>query len=335
MGGTSIKAGLVEDSGRVLFEASVATPPRHASTDEVVAAIIAAGSAGRAAAERMGRTVEGVGFGLPEYSIGPEWIQTKCDHIPALEGVALYPPLRRAFGDSIAIDLDTHAATLAELRFGAGAGYERLILMVVGTGISCGIVVDGDLLRHTLNTSGDTGHVIVEPEGVTACACGGHGCLDAVASARAIARAGLAAAQSGASAVLASRYAERGVVDAHDVTDAARLGDPAASQILARTGRLLGVGLTSMMHIYLPQVILLGGGASGAGELLLSPVRRAIDDLAAPYCREQLREVRVAALGAEAGIVGTATLVLFGARIPARARSARAVERAQEPSALI
>ena len=184
--------------------------------------------------------------------------------------------------------------------------------MVIGTGISCGVVVDGTLLRHTLNTSGDTGHVIVDPDGATACVCGGHGCLDALASAGAIRAVGLEAARTGASPMLGQIYAQVGDIAAHDVTAAASRGDAVATAILNRVGHLLGVALTSLMHIYLPNVILIGGGVSAAGDLLLEPARRTIDHLAASYFRAQLSELRIAALGADAGIVGAASLMLFG-----------------------
>jgi glucokinase len=314
VGGTSIKSGLIDESGRVLYRSRLQTPPRSSSAQAIVDTIIESGIKARAAAERVGVAIGGVGLGLPEYSLGPDWIQRQCSNIPALEGVALYPPLRSAFGPSIVCDLDTQAATLAELRFGAGTGYERLIFMGVGTGISCGIVVDGQLLRHTFGTSGDTGHLIVDPAGTKPCTCGGRGCLETFTSARAIREAGLEAAASGSSAALATVYQERGDLGADDITEAARRGDPTARGILERAGHALGVALTSLMHIYLPHAILVGGGVSGAGDLLLEPARQAIRQLAAAFYAEQLRELRVAAFGPEAGMIGAAALVFQAAK---------------------
>src|SRR5579871_824200 len=203
VGATSIKAGLIDDAGRILFSTSVATPPRSATGGTVVAAIIAAAERVRAEARTRGVELAGFGFGVPEYSVGSDWVQMQSGNIPALEGIALRRPLSQAFGDVIACDLDTHAATTAELTLGAGIGCRRLIFVGMGTGISCGIVVDGELLRFTFGTSGDTGHLVVDPEGTRPCTCGGRGCLETYAGGWAIARAGRDAAASGDSGRLA------------------------------------------------------------------------------------------------------------------------------------
>jgi len=317
VGGTSIKTGLIDDSGHVLFRTQVETPPKDSSPDRIVDAIIEVGMLARAAAERADATVDGFGFGLPEYSVGPDWVQRQSGNLPALEGFALRPPLCAAFGPSIACDLDTHASTGAELHFGAGGVFRRFIFVCIGTGISCGIVVDGELLRYTFGTSGDTGHVIVDPTGAKRCTCGGSGCLEAYTGGWAIREAGIAKARSGASPALTEVYSQRRDLTARDVADAAKRGDRAAGEIMDRAGRALGIALTTLMNIYLPEAILLGGGVSGAGDLLIEPAQAAIAELAAPFYADHLKELRVGAFGSEAGIIGAAALVLFGRSVSA------------------
>lgn len=310
VGGTLIRAGLVDESGQLLHLSHRETPSQSSSPDEVVNTIVEVAREAQGAAEREGRAIAGIGFGLPEYSIGPNWVQTQCANIPALEGFPLYPAMRAVFGSSIACDLDTHAATLAELHFGAGVNYDRLIFMVVGTGISCGVVVDGKLLRYTFGTSGDTGHLIVDPGGAKRCTCGGRGCLETLASALAIREAAIKVTTAGESELLARIQKERGDLSAYHVSEAAREGDQAARAILTRAGRALGIALTSLMHVFYPDVILIGGGVSGAGELLLDPARQAIREFASPFYAEHLSDLRQATLGTDAGVVGAASLIL-------------------------
>jgi glucokinase len=311
VGGTAIKAALVGADGHVLKTERVSTPRDGATTDEIVGSMIEVADRLRSAAADLDAAVEGVGFGVPNYSIGPDWVQTLCSNMPALEGFALYPPLRDALGSAIACELDTHAATLAEVRFGAAAGCERVLNMVIGTGISCGVVIDGRLLRYSYGTSGDTGHVVVDPSGGRACTCGGRGCLEAIASGRAIREMARHAARTDASTLLATLRSSPELLEASDVGEAARRGDETAASIIAEAGVAIGVALTSLIHVFRPHIVLLGGGVAEAGELLLEPARRTIERLASPFYLDQLEGVRRAALGSDAGAIGAATLVLF------------------------
>jgi predicted NBD/HSP70 family sugar kinase len=120
----------------------------------------------------------------------------------------------------------------------------------------------------------------------------------------------LAAARDGQSPALAARLAERGDLEARDVTAAALAGDAGACQIWETAGRYMGIALTSYVHIYNPHIVLVGGGVSGAGELLLAPMRRTLAGLGSPYYLKHLRGVQLAALGADAGLIGAAALVL-------------------------
>jgi glucokinase len=312
VGGTTIKGALVDERGTILLSDSIATPAHAAAAEDVVGEIVRIVDGIRSRAEGRGVRVEGCGFGTPSYSLGPEWIQTMSPNIPALEGYPLHPALRDACGDAIACDLDTHAATIAEHRFGAGGCFERSIFIAIGTGISCGIVVDGGtLVRHTYGTAGDTGHLIVDPVGRTPCSCGGRGCLETVASASAIRARAAEAVRRGEQTVLAELQPSPDLLDARDVFEAARHGDRTALEIFERAGRGLGVAIASLMHVFCPHAVLVGGGVSEAGELLLGPARATIDELASPFYRDQLQTVRLAALGADAGVVGAATLILF------------------------
>jgi glucokinase len=306
VGGTHLRAGLVDSNGR-LWDVVRRPMQRRADASVIVADIIDAARTTHRRAEAQNRPVDGIGIALPHYSVGSKWVQTYCTNLPTLEGFELYPPLHEAFGNSIYAEFDTNAAALGELRFGAAAGFTRSICMIIGTGISCGIIVDGGtLLRYTFATAGETGHIIVDPSSSERCSAGCRGCLEAVTSGLAIQRAALEAIQTGEPTRLARHYAETGKVDAEAVAMAAEAGDALALQILDRAGSSLGIALASLMHIYWPDAIIIGGGVSKAGDLLLEPARRMIRAVAAPSFSDRLKVVRQAALGADAGIIGAA-----------------------------
>lgn len=311
LGGTNLKGGLVDQTGRVIFKETRPSPARGSSPDPIVDALIGLAVELRQRAQGMGIEPEGFGFGPPNFLEGPDWIQRQVNNLPELEGFALRPPLAAALGEYIAMDNDVMNAALAEYHFGDGHNYARAFFIALGTGIAAGIFTEGGRqLRYVSGWTGDTGHIIVDPHG-RVCTCGGRGCLETVASGPAIREFALAAARTRKSPALAARWVEAGDLDARDVTDAALAGDEAARHIWEEVAWYLGIALTSYIHIFDPHVILVGGGLSEAGELLLEPVRRTIAALGSPYYLRHLRAVKKAALGADAGLVGAAALILL------------------------
>ena len=312
LGGTQIKGGLVDETGRLHHKETRPTPPGGQSSPEpVVQAQIALAQDIQALALRQGIQVEGFGFGQPNIIEGPDWIQRLANNVPGLEGFAMRPVLAEALGGRIAMDNDVMNASFAEYHFGDGHNYDRAFLLFIGTGIASGIFTEGGRrLRFVSGWTGDTGHIIVDPLGQP-CTCGGRGCLETVATGPAIRQRALAAARTGKSPALAACLAAAGDLSPHDVALAAGAGDEAAGRIWEEAGRYLGMALTSFIHIFDPHVILIGGGIAEAGELLLDPVRRTIAALGSPYYLRHLKVVKKAALGAEAGLIGAAALILL------------------------
>ena len=258
-------------------------------------------------------TVEGYGFGVPCYALGEDWVLRNVTNLPHLEGYPLRPALAQTFGEKIACTYDTNAAGLAEFLWGAGVNCERFLFMGIGTGISASFFIRSmGAISFTYGTLGDTGHIIVEPNSPLKCACGGYGCLESLAAAPAIRRRALQVANDTASeSLLSVKLKQAGDLSAPDVSEAAESGDAAAIAILEQTGRYIGIALTSYLHIFLPQLIVLGGGVSQAGELLLNPVRRTIDSLASPWFKEQLTGIVSSRFGTEAGAMGCAGLIYY------------------------
>jgi glucokinase len=307
IGGTTIKAGLVTAGGQMLHRRERPTPAKVPAS-EILNTIIEEGTELVSAAEHDGFELLGVGFGLASPCVGDEWVARNIFNIPALEGYELRPPLADAFGPNIAIDMDTHAATVGELHFGNLEPVSRLLLMCVGTGISCGIAVDGRLLRYASGTSGETGHVIVDPRILRRCPCGGRGCLESVASGPAIERSARAAFHSGSEE-------PHELLTLGQLAAAARAGNGAVLKVFEQAGRYLGIGLASLIHVFAPELILLGGGVTQAGDLLLGSLRAAIEEHTSPFFLETLTDVRVAGSGSNLGIIGAASLIIFGDRL--------------------
>lgn len=242
--------------------------------------------------------------------------------IDAADGVLRFAPnlawrelpiatrMRDALGLPCQVDNDANVAAYGEYRFGAGRGFRDLLLVAVGTGIGGGIVSDGRLFRGANGFAAEIGHMIVEPGGPP-CGCGNLGCWEQVAAGRAIDRMGRQAAREHAGSILsdmAGGHPER--VTGRLVTEAAMRGDEAALGVLAEVGRCLGTGIAGLVNVLDPQIVVVGGGAIFAGDLLLDPARAAfLEAVEGPEHRPRVPIV-AAQLGNDAGAVGAATLAL-------------------------
>lgn len=218
--------------------------------------------------------------------------------------------MRSALGVPCQLDNDANVAAYAEFRFGAGRGYRYVLLVTVGTGIGGGIIADGRMFRGAHGFAAEIGHVVVEPFGPV-CGCGNHGCWEQVASGNAIGRLGREAAREDPASTI-SRLAggEPDAVTGATVTRAALEGDPAATAILGVVGTRLGIGIAGLVNVLDPQVVVVGGGAIAAGDLLLEPARAAYTDtVEGPAWRPSVPIV-AAQLGPDAGAVGAAALAL-------------------------
>lgn len=311
VGGTQIKAGLVSELGQVVHLVRIPTPTGAIAAEDVIEQIRRAGIMVRSGLSETAPRVEGVGITTPAFSVGPEWVQLLSSNIPVFEGLALREAMSEVFGPSVLWEYDTHAALLAEMRFGPAGAYERVLYVGIGTGVSCGVAVSGELVSHSFATCGNTGHVIVDPQGTRACTCGGRGCLETVLSGWALREAGIEAVTSGKSPYLAELYRKHGELNASDVSAAARHGDASARGVLESAGQSLGVALATLVHIYLPEAIFVGGGVAGAGNLLLDPARETMERLVSPTCLQRLQVFRVGVMGPDAGVIGAASSVLY------------------------
>ncbi|HEU5001298.1 MAG TPA: ROK family protein [Actinomycetota bacterium] len=297
LGGTKVFAALVDEAGEIRARATRPTEPDAAtrSTLRTLAALLDASderpSAVGVAAAAMVERPSGRAMFSPNL---------------AFEDPDLGAAIRGRFGLPSVVVNDATAATWAEHQHGAGRGVADMILLTVGTGIGGGAIVDGRLLQGDRGYAGEFGHITLV-EGGPMCGCGQRGCLEALASGTAIgrmAREGIGSAGDSIVLELAGDQPQR--ITGALVAEAAHAGDEYAAGILERAGRWLGTGLASLVNVFDPALVVVGGGAAGAGWFLLEPARQELGQRVGD--RRPPPRIVAAALGNDAGALGAAAL---------------------------
>jgi glucokinase len=256
------------------------------------------------------RDAEGIGMALP----GPIDPATQrlvaAATLPGLIGYPVTDFLARRWGQErpgwVRAENDANAAALGEAIYGAGRGARVVCYFTVSTGIGGGVVVDGRLFRGATGQAAEFGHLKLRADGPP-CSCGDRGCLEALASGTAIGRRAREAAAGGA--VLGWLTAEDpAALTAERVAEAARRGDAPAARIWHEAMADLGAGIATVVNLFNPDVVVIGGGVSGSADLLLPALRSVVAERAMPALARAVR-IEVAAFGADAGIVGAAALL--------------------------
>jgi glucokinase len=293
-GGTKLLGGVVDE--QLVVHHRVRRTWRGADRGETLDVFVEAVEEVRAAAPE----VEAVGFGIPSLVDHERGVSVWSNHLP-LDDVPFRDLMSERLGLPVHVDNDSNLSLLAEHRRGAARGTRNALMVALGTGIGGGIVIDGKVYRGAGGAAGELGHLVVDLHGPDCPGdCPGRGCLEVVASGDAIGLAGTAAGV-GKGAEVSGQY----------VTELAHSGDEAAVETLAAVGRALGAGLTGLVNVFNPEVIVIGGGAVAAGELLLGPARAVVAERALPPSAEAVRIVP-AHFGDESGMVGAALFALEG-----------------------
>jgi glucokinase len=317
IGGTKVLAGVVDSRGRVLARERRDTVGRsvQAVEDTIVELV--------ALFERT-HHVAAVGVGAAGFVDVTRSTVLFSPHLAWRD-----EPLREAVMSRVrlpvVVDNDANTAALAESRFGAGVG-ERLVLCVtLGTGIGGAVVIDGRVFRGAHGMAGEFGHMQVVPDGHR-CECGNRGCWEQYASGNALVRDARELVRVGSPLAENLRALVHGDPDALTgplVSQAARDGDPLARELLDDVGEWLGVGLAGLAAAFDPSCIIVGGGVSSAGDLLLEPTRRAFARTLVGRGHRVQPPIRGAVLGPDAGFVGAADMARSAARRSRRGRRRR------------
>ncbi|MBI2863060.1 MAG: ROK family protein [Chloroflexi bacterium] len=304
LGGTRIRAALVNSAGQVLDRRSTLTLADE-GRDRVVERIILIATT---IIKRVGvEHLSAVGIGAP----GPLDFRTgviiSAPNLSGWHEVPLKDILQSSLGLPVAVGNDANLAALGEATYGGGRGSKNLIYITVSTGIGGGVIVEGKLLLGERGLAAEVGHMSIEAFG-PACGCGNLGCLEVLASGTAIARKAKERIAAGEATAMTSMLARQGgELGAEIVVDAAKGGDAIAREIMSVAATYLGVGVTNLLHLYNPGMVIIGGGVSNAGDLLFEPVRQVVAQRAMPTYREGLA-IAPTALGDDAGLLGAAVL---------------------------
>lgn len=300
LGGTNIKAALVDAEGNILKESSVPTNlprPAEAVCDDIAALC---------AALADGVRVHGIGVGCPgtvdggvvRYSNNLNWHDfAMADYLQGKTGL----PVRLAN--------DANAAALGEALAGCAKGAESAVIVTLGTGVGGGVVLNGKLLTGYTGAASEPGHtVICDTPNAPLCTCGRRGCFEAYASATALIRMTRQAMDAHPESALHT-VAANGTVNGRTAFDAAELGDAAAKQVVDDYIHYLAVGIANLINMFFPQVIGLSGGVANQGENLLRPLRAAVQPMifGDKYAKKHTA-LTTCTLGYRAGVIGAALL---------------------------
>ena len=326
IGGTKVLAGVVDGDGQVLAVEQRPTLGHdvQAVEDTIVELVTLFARRYDVAAVGIGAA----GFVDASRSVVMFSPHLNWRHEPIREALTnrLYLP--------VVVDNDANAAALGESRFGAGVGHRYVLCVTLGTGIGGALVLDNRVFRGANGMAGEFGHVQVVPNG-RRCECGNRGCWEQYASGNALVRDAreLIAADSPVARYLCDLVGgDPTRLTGPQITQAARDGDPLSIELLADIGQWLGVGLAGMAAAFDPGCIIVGGGVSAAGDLLLEPTRQAFSRSLTGRGHRTEPPIRPAALGPDAGFIGAADMARSAARRSRRGSRRRAERRSERVS---
>ncbi len=302
VGGTKISAGLVDERGHVLARDRTESPATDPA--EIVNTI------GKLVKSLAGSyEVEAVGVCAAGFIDKQRAIVVFAPNL-AWRDEPLKERLQEELHLPVVVENDANAAAWGEFTFGAGEDVEDLLMLTIGTGVGGGVVIDGELVRGGFGMGGEVGHIQMVPDGVK-CGCGNLGCLESYGSGSALVRMTRERAvesPDAASTVVELAGGDISKISGPLVTEAARAGDAFAIARLAEVGDWIGQGVATLTAVLDPNVVVIGGGVSEAGELLLEPIRASFESHVTVRSHRPMLEVRQARLGNAGGMVGVADL---------------------------
>ena len=302
IGGTKIAGALVDENGSIVRELRVPTPANDTKAlTQAVASLINDLAEGQ---DVVGAGIAAAGFIDADqanivYAPNLSWRNEPFKaNVEALVSVP------------VILENDANAAGWAEYRFGAGRGYRHMVMLTIGTGVGGAVIADAHMLRGGFGIAGELGHIRLVPDG-RLCGCGQHGCLESYGSGSALLRSAreLAASSDSLGQRLRELEQENGQLTGTEVYQAIVEGDAGALHLLRELGSWIGQAIGSLVAVLDPEIVVIGGGVSAAGDLLLNPIREAyLAHLPARGFRPELK-IAAAEFVNDAGVVGAADLV--------------------------
>jgi glucokinase len=304
IGGTNTVLGVVNISGECLFDTSIPTQATE-PFDKFFPRLCEEIDSLKARFD-VGFELVGIGIGAPNANYYSGTIE-QAPNLHWGDVVHLRKHVSERFRVPVAITNDANAAALGEMLFGAAKGMKNFLVITLGTGLGSGIVVNGDVLYGSDGFAGEVGHIIVQ-EGGRDCGCGRRGCLETYASATGIRRTML---ELLADRTNASVFRDRNFADmsAAAIATAANNGDILAKQAFERTGEILGKALANVIACFSPEAIILFGGLANAGDLILRPTQRTLDQTTLNIFKGKTRLLFSSLMDKNAAVLGASALI--------------------------
>jgi glucokinase len=293
IGGTKLAAGVVDDTGAT--HSFLVRPSRtELGVDAVLEDLFALGREAVEQSDVPWTAIEAIGIGCGGPLDAARGVLLAPPHLPGWRDVPVSALAERMFERPVVLENDATAGAAGEHRWGAGARASNMVYLTLSTGVGGGVVIDGRLYRGSWGNGGELGHVTVDWHGRRCRGCGRRGCLEAYVS-------GTSIAERAQEAGLDLRSAE-------DVAAAARAGDAGAVAIWDETVEALACGLISIVNLFEPEMVVIGGGVTRSGDQLLAPVRAAVRESAMRPAGDAV-DVVLSSFGDRVGVVGAAAIV--------------------------
>jgi glucokinase len=308
LGGTKILTAVANSQGKMLSRDHSITPAKKGH-EAVIQSILESVYRALEQADVAVSALTAIGVGAPGISNPETGILFTSPNLPGWRDVPLRDIVQEKLGKRAFLINDANAAALGELYFGAARGALNFIYITISTGIGGGIVINDNIYSGAIGTAGEVGHMTIDDDGPM-CNCGNRGCWETLASGTALAREARHRIKEGVRTSILE-YAEGDVekVTAQVIHSAAEQGDSLAKELIARTGYYVGIGLANLINIFNPELIVIGGGLSSIGDMLLEPAFEVAGERA---YREAFQTVRFASaeLGRNSGVLGAAAFAL-------------------------
>ena len=302
IGGTKIAIALAALDGEVLAKRRLPTPNENGpfALLEIVSQTLA---------EMIGENesdLTAIGVGSPGPLDIDHGLILSPSNLRNWDRIPIVEVLSKKFAVPVILDNDANAAALGEFSFGAGRGFKNVFYVTVSTGIGGGVIIDGNIHHGVSTGAGEIGHTIVDPDGVR-CTCGSVGCLETVSSGTHLVRLVKEKLDAGEPTAICDLIADGTELSTQVLLEAVRRGDPVAIDIWDKACRYLAISIANAISLLAPEVVVIGGGISSAGELLLEPLRRLVPQYVSMIPKSEINIV-TAELGTESGLYGAIEL---------------------------
>ncbi len=307
LGGTFIKAGIVNERGELIDSLQIPTGVEANSSSVVMQNI--KNSIKSLIEKHKNKKILAIGVGVPGIADDNGNINI-FSNIRVFENYPMAKELKEEFNIPTFVDNDANNAASGEFLFGAGKGLKNFFVVTIGTGIGAGIFINGKIYHGKNGCAGEVGHMLISPDG-RACGCGNYGCWEAFASASAIIKKAKALIVKGVKTSLIKYYPDN--INAKIIVEEAKKGDEISITIFDELCRYLGIGIANIVNILDPECCIIGGGVSGAKDFLLEKVRFYTSIYAIQPALNGF-EIKLAEMGNNAGILGSAALAFTSLR---------------------